>query len=940
MLRKLRLFLVSGLLLLPSIAMAVGLGAIKVNSALTQPFNASIPILQLGVVPTDELKVKLASGDRFKEMGIERPNYILDLKFKVERASDGKPYIRVTTDDPMSQPTVQFLLDISWPNGQLFREYTVFLDPPNYAAYTPETRRVIRHRVKVKRPTRRPVSKPKVTSQVATVTEPEESKPDTTAAPPTMHKPEAKPEPTLTHKAPEPKVMQMPKSATVSYGPTTPHDSMWHIATEVRPDPSLSIQQVMVGIFKNNPKAFTHHNINGLMAGQLLHVPPADKLAETSKSEAIQFINEQNQAWAVHDKPLKTVSVAKTGITRAVKPHQAPHHKPQAASEFPDELELQPSLPHDVESFGFADGPKPELPEDVKTLQAELAVSAEALGASKQQNKMLSQEVTAMEDKMKSMEQQMQSKDDEIIALEKVISEQTGTAAPTTGQPGAQTADLQSVQLPARKSSFMSRMMLPVLLAIIILLLVAGIYWQRRRAAGAKLVEADDDAEHTVVTTFDEETTEEDEEDEEEHTLLNPDKEPESSVFEAVDTVEEANVLIAYGRHSQAIRLLQTALEQAPEQQDVRVKLLEVYALDKNKDEFNQVLNQLPEDLEQTAPELWQKVEELVADWDTVATAQPAGEIIHDDGAASASDVPAESRPSSEPAPESSATASETEGSLDSLDDGDLNFEDITAVEPTEEEQEDSIPTLDLTDESDEQSSEDELQALSDEIAATEATQEDDDHVLEFTLDDEDKPEKPLTDIATEDETISTGSTSDSAAEASSDDGNTIEFDNDFDWESVPESSEVVTSSETGNGEDRTLELETIETLEQASIETPDVTEDLHTPAEATDDSDDGFASLEQTLKDFEVPSELHSEEPDSPFEVDMRDSEAMAELTSISAQDEDTMATKLDLARAYIDMGDHVEARFILEEVQKHGSKDQGSEAQELLDRIIGEDE
>ena len=62
MLRKLRLFLVSGLLLLPSIAMAVGLGAIKVNSALTQPFNASIPILQLGVVPTDELKVKLASG--------------------------------------------------------------------------------------------------------------------------------------------------------------------------------------------------------------------------------------------------------------------------------------------------------------------------------------------------------------------------------------------------------------------------------------------------------------------------------------------------------------------------------------------------------------------------------------------------------------------------------------------------------------------------------------------------------------------------------------------------------------------------------------------------------------------------------------------------------------------------------------------------------------
>ena len=52
-------------------------------------------------------------------------------------------------------------------------------------------------------------------------------------------------------------------------------------------------------------------------------------------------------------------------------------------------------------------------------------------------------------------------------------------------------------------------------------------------------------------------------------------------------------------------------------------------------------------------------------------------------------------------------------------------------------------------------------------------------------------------------------------------------------------------------------------------------------------------------------------------------------------ADDADQRATKLDLARAYLDMGDGESARGMLEEVADNGSAEQRQEARELLSRI-----
>ena len=54
-----------------------------------------------------------------------------------------------------------------------------------------------------------------------------------------------------------------------------------------------------------------------------------------------------------------------------------------------------------------------------------------------------------------------------------------------------------------------------------------------------------------------------------------------------------------------------------------------------------------------------------------------------------------------------------------------------------------------------------------------------------------------------------------------------------------------------------------------------------------------------------------------------------------VIAAEANGMSTKLDLARAYLDMGDEDGARQILEEVIAEGSEEQKSEAGELLERI-----
>jgi pilus assembly protein FimV len=132
-------------MLMPTVASALGLGALKAQSGLNQPFDGRIEILGATANDFDTLSIKLASPEAFERAGVMRDAVLLALKFEVVETPAGNDYIRVSTRDPVREPFLNFLLELNWANGRMVREYTVLLDPPLYdpnrraaaPAYTP-----------------------------------------------------------------------------------------------------------------------------------------------------------------------------------------------------------------------------------------------------------------------------------------------------------------------------------------------------------------------------------------------------------------------------------------------------------------------------------------------------------------------------------------------------------------------------------------------------------------------------------------------------------------------------------------------------------------------------------------------------------------------------------------------------------------------------------
>ncbi|MGD8933496.1 MAG: hypothetical protein PVF35_01850, partial [Gammaproteobacteria bacterium] len=127
--RKIIFALAFGVLLLPDSGFTLGLGEIEVSTALNQELNAEIQLLSAAPEDVETLIVKLASREEFIRAGIDRPYMLNSLKFSAEMRGDA-PVIKVTSDKPIREPFLNFLVEVDWPKGHMMREYTILLDPP------------------------------------------------------------------------------------------------------------------------------------------------------------------------------------------------------------------------------------------------------------------------------------------------------------------------------------------------------------------------------------------------------------------------------------------------------------------------------------------------------------------------------------------------------------------------------------------------------------------------------------------------------------------------------------------------------------------------------------------------------------------------------------------------------------------------------------------
>ena len=290
------------LILMSSQAFGLGLGDIRLDSALNEPLRAEILLTSATPEELDNLTVQMAPPDIFERYGLDRPAYLASVSFRVFRSgrTDGN-IIRLTSSEPITEPFLTFLVEASWSRGRLLREYTVLLDPPTFAPPSGES---------ITQTVQPPVqSRPADSGQI------QRPAPAPAPAPAPVAPRNTAPSTSPAAAAPQP---AQPAPTPASFD-TTPGgdyvvqrgDTLWGLASRMRPDNRLTINQTMVAIFEANPEAFAN-NINVLSAGASLRIPSADEVFRITRADAIAEVQRQNSAWEGGDVAPAPVASAPT----------------------------------------------------------------------------------------------------------------------------------------------------------------------------------------------------------------------------------------------------------------------------------------------------------------------------------------------------------------------------------------------------------------------------------------------------------------------------------------------------------------------------------------------------------------------------------------------------------------------------------------------------
>jgi len=111
-------------------AYAAGLGRLNVQSALGQPLRAEVEVPSVGQDEAATLQVRLAPQSAFRQANLEFNPALTQLRFDLESRGDGTYIVHVSSAQPVNEPFLDLLLELTWSTGRVLREYTVLLDPP------------------------------------------------------------------------------------------------------------------------------------------------------------------------------------------------------------------------------------------------------------------------------------------------------------------------------------------------------------------------------------------------------------------------------------------------------------------------------------------------------------------------------------------------------------------------------------------------------------------------------------------------------------------------------------------------------------------------------------------------------------------------------------------------------------------------------------------
>ena len=296
----------AALLLAPLMVCAAGLGRLQVLSALGQPFRAEIEIVSLQTGEDDSLQARLASVDAFRQAGIEMSPALVGLRLAIDKNA-GRPIIRLSTTQPVNEPFLDVLIELSWSTGRLVREYTFLLDPPEYksppaAAPAPAPA-----------PAAKPVSEP-------------------AARPPVSER----------RIAPAAPAMEPGKQHEVKKG-----DTLGAIARANLPD-GVTLNQMLIALYRANESAFIRGNVNLVRAGRILNIPDREAIIAIGVAEANAQVRANNVDFAEYKRSLgQAVAAAPAAPVREREVSGRISPKPEAPApvEQKDQLKLSKADP-------------------------------------------------------------------------------------------------------------------------------------------------------------------------------------------------------------------------------------------------------------------------------------------------------------------------------------------------------------------------------------------------------------------------------------------------------------------------------------------------------------------------------------------------------------------------------------------------------------------
>lgn len=900
-----------------SLSHALSLGELRLNSALNQPFGAEIPLKDAGNLSEEQITIKLASVDDFEKAGVDYSYLLSNLVFSVSVSGNGKGLVQVTSREPIVEPYLNFLIEARWPTGRMLREYIVLLDLPAVSDAKTSTVTAAQGGAATQAVRDVPATREEVVILEETL--------------------ESEGAPTGPQKRADGERTSLPQAEMATEYRVQHNDMLWNIASEYRPD-GATVQQTMLALLRKNPRAFIGDNINRLKSGYVLRLPTADEARSISQEDSLKDIRRQNAIWRGETLPSDgdlDASPALDATAKDAASDAAVSKKPEAR------LSIATPGQSDTEGAGTAAASQ--------AMRDQLAAAQEEADRASRENAELNSRLGDLERQLATLQRLLELKDDQLATLQGQMGQ-----VPAPAPAPAEQAQVPEQRTPvADDGSLFDNPMIRYGLIVIALLILAVLVLRRfsrskTEAAFESARFGEDEADFDSDQDFGDDDADEDDDPGHTTVIIEPrkkhDEVPAISAAEddfddlddlladdvdadvdvddldvaqpmapieaeTDDALAEADIYVAYGRYEQAAQMLSSAIAKEPRRSDLRVKLLGVFLETRDQSNFMREFEAL----------------EALGDNDAIAEVKESMSAVEG--------VSGWLRADSTPV---------TAGSDDDASLGELDF---NLDDPDEE-----VALADAADALD-----------------IELDEDDDLDLSSFSLDEDDDTEFGATTVfdssPTRAETEVEPVTGVAAkAESDSDGSFDLDLDDDFSLDELEMASPVseVDNSDTDDLGELSLDDFELDELDVAA-EKPAAKAPEKPPEKAPESAPAATAS---ELDDLSLDDELSLDEGELSLDDDelslddglvlegdaagasavppASGSDDFAGLDADDMSDDlgmlgdsDEVATKLDLARAYIDMGDAEGAKEMLQEVLEEGTDDQKQDANELLGRL-----